>query len=399
VFANLAGGGVLEPGMSGGDRIAIESAKRWNHAFDRLCIITTNAGKSMYVRNSVPSVDYRLSTRIVLPRHSLLNNMVLQITSTIGSLLAIRRLLQELGGSHVTMYSSSDFLGDLLPALAVRILKHDWRWVATFYFRAPGPGGFRSLRSGGLRDLFYWLMQQAVRPLIKRQADMIFVTNEPDKTLFTNKNLDSNRIVAVRGGIDTKLPSTVPEPDSKEYAAVFQGRFHPSKGVLELVDIWALVCGLKKNARLALIGFGELENIIKRKIAKLGIERNIDILGFLDGTEKIKIFKLSRVALYPATVDHWSMSPVEAMSSGLPLVTFDLPTLTFLKPRGMIRTPCFDLQEFAHQIVRLLDDKTLYERVRSEALEWAGEWGWDSVISHLFQKIQELGMNNSQGSY
>jgi glycosyltransferase involved in cell wall biosynthesis len=358
-----------------------------------MIVITTQAGKNMYLQNSVANVDYCMSTKIVLPKHSLLNNAVLQLATTLGSFLSLRHLLKELDRDHVTMYSSSDFLGDLLPALAMRILKHDWMWVATYYFRAPGPEGFRSLRNGGPRRLFYWLQQQAVRPLIKRQADAVFVTNEPDRTLFASKTLPSDRIVAVRGGVDTEQPSTVPEPAKKEYDAVFLGRFHPSKGVLELVDIWDLVCRLKKDAKLALIGVGEFENMIRQKIARLGIERYVDILGFLDGTEKIKIFKSSRIALYPATIDHWSMSPVEAMSAGLPLVTFDLPTLAFLHPRGMIRTPCFDLREFAHQVVRLLDDKELYDRMRSEALEWASEWSWDAVTSNLFQKIKALRMN------
>jgi len=184
--------------------------------------------------------------------------------------------------------------------------------------------------------------------------------------------------------VDTETPVLVPEPKEKKYDAVFIGRFHPQKGVLELIDIWKYVCDVKKDAKLAMIGIGDLEERMKEKIEGYNLESRIDLLGFKDGLAKIKIFKESRVALYPATLDHWSMAPVEAMSSGLPLVTFDIPTLRFLHPKGMTRTPCYDLKSFAEGIIKLMNDEELYRKTREGAIAWAKEWDWDKRAEELF---------------
>jgi hypothetical protein len=42
----------------------------------------------------------------------------------------------------------------------------------------------------------------------------------------------------------------------------------------------------------------------------------------------------------------------------------------------MIKVPCFDLNAFADEITRLLDDEKHYEKVSRDALDWAKGWDW-----------------------
>ena len=107
-----------------------------------------------------------------------------------------------------------------------------------------------------------------------------------------------------------------------------------------------LVCAAKPNSKLAMIGVGELENEAKAKINKLGLESNIVLFGFKDGYEKLKIFKDSRVVVHPAIYDSGGMAACEAMACGLPGVSFDLPALKTYYPKGMLKTPCYDLEAF-----------------------------------------------------
>ena len=76
-----------------------------------------------------------------------------------------------------------------------------------------------------------------------------------------------------------------------------------------------------------MIGVGELESEVKKKIRRCGLEQNIILFGFKDGIEKIRIFKDSRVVVHPAIYDSGGMAACEAMACGLPGVSFDLPAL------------------------------------------------------------------------
>jgi glycosyltransferase involved in cell wall biosynthesis len=273
-------------------------------------------------------------------------------------------------------------------------LKHHNRvkWVAGFYLFTPPPWDKRSMFKNRYmwRGLLSYLGQLPVYYLVKRYADMVFVTSEPDVAKFVTKSRDRSRIVVIRGGVDTKLPDQVPEPPQKTYDAVFIGRFHPQKGVLELVDIWKHVCEYNKDARLAMIGLGPLEAQLKDKIVASGLQKNISILGYQDGIPKIKIFKASRMVLHPAVYDSGGMAACEAMSCGLPGVSFDLEALKTYYPKGMLKTTPTDIKEFAGNIIRLLEDEDLYQQTRRDALAWAQEWDWDKRAKDILNTLKCL---------
>jgi glycosyltransferase involved in cell wall biosynthesis len=219
---------------------------------------------------------------------------------------------------------------------------------------------------------------------------MVWVTNDLDRYKFINgSRLTADQVVAVRGGVDTKTPASIPEPDEKRYDAVFIGRFHPQKGVLELIDIWRFVCDKRKDAQLAMIGTGELEAEVKAKILKCGLEKNVTLLGFKDGLEKLKIFKNSKIVVHPATYDSGGMASAEAMACGIPGVSFDLPALKTYYPSGMLKSPCYDLQGFAENIIKLLEDQNLYTSTQREALKLAERWDWDIRAQELLEVIKK----------
>ena len=219
---------------------------------------------------------------------------------------------------------------------------------------------------------------------------MVWVTSEVDRWRFIDgERFTSNKVLGVRGGVDIKTPVSLSDQVTKEYDAVFLGRFHPQKGVLELIDIWRNVCNKKPNAKLAMIGVGELEGSVREKIVAYKLQNNISLLGFKDGLEKLVIFKKSRVVVHPAVYDSGGMAACEAMACRLPGVSFDLPALVTYYPKGMLKTPCYDFVGFAENIVRLLEDNELYEKTAADAFNWAKEWDWDKRAEILFNYLVE----------
>ncbi len=376
--------------MSGGDRIAIECLKRWTHSFRRILVVTTLAGKALYVRNAVLQADYLVTTRMVLRKHSLLNNIALQFLSITKCLLTLSRLLKYLQGQHSFLYSASDFPADFLPALIAKILRPRCIWVTGFFLFAPSPvsqeSPYRGTRTLG--PALWHITQIPIISLVRTFADVVFVTNELDRhRLAYGKRLPLDRIVAVRGGVDLRLSRDVPDSLVKTYDGVFVGRLHPQKGILELAEIWRFVCRRFPGAKLAIIGNGELEDELRMRIARTGLTQNIDMLGFMDGREKIRILKRSKIVLHPVIYDSGGMAPAEAMACGLPGICFDLPALRTYYPRGMLRVPRYDLEKFAEAILCLLENRELYSRFSSEALEEAKSWDWDRRARDMLEAI------------
>ncbi|NLG66068.1 MAG: glycosyltransferase family 4 protein, partial [Actinobacteria bacterium] len=283
---------------------------------------------------------------------------------------------------------------DLVPAWLLKRRRPRVLCIAGYYLFAPPPWARDTPYKGrhALRGLVYWLMQRPSYWLVRRYADVVFVTSEPDVQRFVTRRRGRERVIVVQGGVDVTASEAwlasdeaLPVPQ-RRYDACFVGRLHYQKGVLLLPDIWRHVCARRPGARLALIGNGHLETDLQRKITAMGLHDNIALLGFRDGPEKYEIFKQSKVMVHPATYDSGGMAAAEGMAWRLPGVSFDLEALKTYYPRGMVKVPPGDTQAFADAVLRLLDDEAWYARVADEAHALIVEvWDWRQRAERVFR--------------
>ncbi|MBU1129770.1 glycosyltransferase, partial [Patescibacteria group bacterium] len=231
-----------------------------------------------------------------------------------------------------------------------------------------------------IKGLLYWTMQQPSLFIVKKWADFVLVTSIPDTKKFPHKN-----VIVVQGGVNIPNLTASKHP---QYDACFMGRFHFQKGVLELIDIWEKVVLQKPKAKLIMIGDGELMNKVKNKIKKLGLKNNITLAGFKENAKKHNIFKQSKMILHPATFDSGGMSAAESMAYKLPAVSFDLESLKTYYPKGMLKTPKYNLNKFAQNIIELLDNPTLYQKTAKDAYDLIiSTWDWKKRGKLIYQQI------------
>ncbi|MBI5034291.1 MAG: glycosyltransferase family 4 protein [Chloroflexi bacterium] len=376
-------------GMSGGDRILIECARRWAGHGHSITLFVWEEGGELYRRNHLDNVRYVIWS---VARFRKLGFALLYLIRTLRGCIEALRISKTVNPNTV-VYSASDFLPDSLPGfLMARRLNVPW--IASLYLFAPNPfKGFRGnyrrgFRLPDLKTMLYYLSQRIPEWLIRHYAAMVFVTSEPDRQYFMNRGFSPNRVIAIQGGVDLKEAQRVPKPEIVKYDAAFVGRFHPQKGVIELIDIWDRVRQVKPNARLAIIGEGSLEPQMRQEIEHFNLQNNIDLYGFTDGEAKYRILKSSRLFLHPAIYDSGGMAAIEGMACGLPAVGFDLPALKTYYPQGMLKAPIADLNAFAQLVLNLLDDSELYIYTSQDALDLAEQWDWDKRASDIIARIQ-----------
>ncbi len=386
----LGGSPTRADSLDGGSRIFIECARRWLDKGVDIFFFTSEEGYELLHKYGLNSIRYIVAYSSKYQRFGLYGLYVIRM---IKQCLNVIRIKPECEVNVI--YSGSDFWPDAVPAFFLKMRFKQAKWVAGFYLFAPNPFTSETPYKGKavLKGLVYYLSQLPIYYLVRKYADSVWVTSEPDRWKFIGVRLSKSKVVAVRGGVDIKTPLTIPEPQNKKFEAVFIGRFHPQKGVLELVDIWKIVCSKNNGAKLAMIGVGELESAVINKIKICGLEQNIVLFGFKDGIEKLKIFKNSRVVVHPAIYDSGGMAACEAMACGLPGVSFDLAALKTYYPKGMIKIPCYDLAAFAANILKLLTDEKLYKSTAKDALEWAKEWDWDKKAEDLLISLEGIGDN------
>lgn len=369
-------------GLSGGDRIFIETFKRIGESFP-VYIYAWEEGLAICKREGFKSAKYILWSSRFWSRLGFFINYFARVV--IASFNSLRIELDN--SSDIVIYSSSEFWQDTFPAAILKLRYPKTRWIATWYQTAPHP--FKGFREGGrvkllpnLRAFLYWFVQKPIKPLIQKYADFVFVTSEPDRSNFPTQN-KKGEVYVIKGGVDIekakrfinkfrKLP--------KIYDAVFQGRFHPQKGVVEMIETWKLVVEKKKNANLAMIGDGPLMEDVQSKIISEGLDKNVKLFGYVfDGPEKSKIFCQSKMVVHPSLYDSGGMAAAEAMVFGIPCIGFDLKSYKTYYPQGMIRVKKGNKKAFANAVLKFLSNERFRKSIGKEAQEMIySRWSWNA---------------------
>ena len=374
--------------QSGGDTIFLEFIKNWQK---KLEITVIGSGESKRLLNR-----YHLKPKFIesdtINSHcypSTLNIVLHSIRRSFRAIVIFNKYKNIFKESDYC-YTASDFIPDFIFGLLYKSVNKRGKWLSGQYLFAPNPSDKNSpYRSHPLKGFLYYLFQKITLPLANKYADYIFVTSEPDKAQFPGK-----KVVVVQGGVEIThsekyLKSSKIKPvNERQFDAVFQGRLHPQKGVLELVDIWNLVTKKLPKAKLAIIGDGQLEKKLTEKILKSKLNNNITVFGFKSGEAKYKIFKDSKIVVHPAIYDSGGMSAAEAMAWGLPGVSFDLEALKTYYPKGMIKTHCFNHDKFAANIINLLSNQSLYQKTSTDALNLIrSAWDWQKRSQIIYNQI------------
>lgn len=373
-------------GLSGGDRIWIEVSKRIGKEYP-VFVYLWEEGKAIAEREELKNVNFVLWSAKKWARFGFQINYFARIFIAIFNSL----FLKFDNSSSTIIYSASEFWQDSLPSLVLKLRFPKIKWVAAWYQTAPDPLRGYSEKEDVVRHPFkaflYWFVQLPIKPIIKRFADLVIVNNDNEKRQFPQM-AKTNKVFVMLGAVDLDRINAYKSKHKrvdKIYDGVFQGRFHPQKGVIELIDIWKIVVEKKPGAKLAVIGDGPLMESVKLKIKKEKLGNNVKLFGYVfDGEEKYKIFSQSKIVLHPALYDSGGMSSAEAMAFGLPAVGFDLTAYQSYYPKGMMKVEIGNLSDLAEHILVLLNNPKRRAQLGNEALRMLEtNWSWDGRVKSL----------------
>lgn len=370
--------------MAGNTRIALEAIRYLSEVYEVVVFTTEAETFRKYLPNSVRyeircPTDYRFHK--------------MSMRTHIQEVLFVYRWFSKyfvqcpLRESDL-FYSASDFAPDVLPILLLRS-RYRFKWIASLYLVIPSI--FENVKHGYgfpiAKYLVYFVYQRLLLIAIKGFASGIIVTNWVDATRL--RRFPKKRVFAIYGGVNlTEIDAVDTEglkQNAKVYDAVFCGRLHEQKGIGAFLEVWRRVVDDMPCARLAIIGNGapEYERYLRKRSFRLGLENNVDWLGYVDGIEKFRIYRSSKIFVHSTVYDNNGMVAAEALCAGLPVIMYDLPSLREVYTVGCVKVPCYDKLEFASRVLEMLESVDLFQLPTEEILFLRGEWAWDGRMSAL----------------
>ncbi len=173
-------------------------------------------------------------------------------------------------------------------------------------------------------------------------------------------------------GIDTRVFG-FKEKAARPSRLLFVGRFCPEKGLPTLIEAMRLLVWEHRVHRLKLtiLGGNHLDpdygQAMRRLVGASGLESSVEFMDFLPREQLPGVYREHDILIFPSTWDEpFGITILEAMSSGLAVVgtaTGGSAEIMISEVNSLV-FPRDNPACCARQIVRLLNDPELYEKLR-----------------------------------
>ena len=170
---------------------------------------------------------------------------------------------------------------------------------------------------------------------------------------------------------------------------LFVGNLYSSKNVKMLINAMKTVLKEFPESHLQIVGSGETTNELDEIIGKLGLRKNIELVGQLSHNELKYYYSSCDVYISASTVEAHPLPPLEAMSSGKPLLLSNIPghkELIDESHAGLIFVNN-NINDFFEKLEEILEKNQFYS---SNALEYASRNDWSITckkISDVYEQI------------
>lgn len=250
------------------------------------------------------------------------------------------------------IYVSSDFFPDVLPAYLYKNF-HKTKWIQCIYHIYPN---WLNRPGNKIRNLISQYLQKISFILIKK-SDKIININSQVKDCLANQHLYKDKIQINGLGIDVNFISKINSKKEFKSDAIFLGRLVYSKGIFDLIKILKKITNKYPNFKLNIIGEGKI-NVKKNflsKIKKSNLEKNINLLGYLDDKNKYEFMKSSKIFIFPSYEEGFSISILEALACGLSVIAWKLPVYKTIYKDNINQIPIGNYELFAKKIETLIN--------------------------------------------
>ena len=197
------------------------------------------------------------------------------------------------------------------------------------------------------------------------------------------KKLGFRNVMRLPACIDTKTYKMNEKYDN--FSILFLGRLNFHKGADRIPDIVEKITKEIPGCTISILGDGIFKNDLSKKLAKFG---NVTMEGYVDNSQKLERLSRSHVLVSPTRIEAFMLTGVEALASGTPVVSFDVPGPSDYIENGVNGYICHSAEECVQSVFKI-HDKWLqgnYGSMAQSALDSSRKYDCE-IITKEFENL------------
>jgi glycosyltransferase involved in cell wall biosynthesis len=251
---------------------------------------------------------------------------------------------------------------------------------------------------------FNWFLRIFEEKMLERANKIIAVSHFTKRELLEYYNVPEEKIRVIHNGVDVnKFKPAQDKRKVKEelgfnpddIAILSVGRLYARKGLFTLIESMPAVVERFKNAKFIISGKGQSDEMRKliAHAEKIGVKDSIIFTGYYPDKKLPKLYQAADVFAFSTFYEHHPFAVLEALSTGLPVVTTSvggIPETIESGKNGFLVEP-FNPKRFADRILYLLEHPAEAEQMgrlaRKTILE---QFDWRIVVKDVLKVYDEV---------
>jgi len=217
--------------------------------------------------------------------------------------------------------------------------------------------------------------------------------------------MPSAAIEVITNGIDLNMFHGVPERDSSRLGKSRPAQNHKSRQKLKLLTVGRLSVTKRfeilidaveilhkagRNLHLTIAGGGAMLNGLKQIVSQKNLTDIIDVKGRIDFDLMPDLYRQNDIFVSASMQEGMSNAMLEAMASGLPIITTRCEGVDELIADNGIVVEQAAPEAIADEIKKLADDKTGYELMCKAARKKAEQFGWAHIAEQYLRYYRNI---------
>jgi glycosyltransferase involved in cell wall biosynthesis len=215
---------------------------------------------------------------------------------------------------------------------------------------------------------FNWFLRFFEEGMLRRARKIIAVSHFTKWELTNYYKIPPSKIQVIHNGVDINKFKPVTDKrkvkaelglDPDDLAIVSVGRLYARKGLFTLIESMPAVTKRFPKAKFIISGKGQSDEMHKLIVhaEKLGVNSNIVFTGYYPDAKLPKLYQAADVFAFSTFYEHHPFAVLEALSTGLPVVTTNvggIPETIDSGKNGLLVEP-FSPKQFSKSILYLLE--------------------------------------------
>lgn len=237
-------------------------------------------------------------------------------------------------------------------------------------------------------------------PSVYRRRTVVTVSNSSKNEIIKAKLARENDIHIVNPGV-TSRTNSVKKTTFPSF--IYLGRLKAYKNIDTAIRAFAQIEKKYPEAKLWIVGEGELGGVLQSLVAKLGISNKVTFYGKVTDSMKRDLLSKAWVALQPSLMEGWGITVIEANAYKTPVIASDTHGLrdSIVDGKTGLLVPVKNIDLFAKSMEKLVVNAIRREKMSQNAFEWSKKFSWEksaqNFSSILFSEIDRKASSFSLG--